>query len=98
MVTDRYLSVIHHPDVASFAAWLAERPEVEHVYYPGLPSHPQHDVAVLVGYPTRAQIGAFELGREALPAKRVASMAAALQCDPERLRVPPLVEYLEAME
>ncbi len=25
MVTDRYLSVIHHPDVASFAAWLAER-------------------------------------------------------------------------
>jgi hypothetical protein len=58
----------------------------------------QNDVAMLVGYPTRAQIGAFELGREALPAKRVASMAAALQCDPERLRVPPLSEYLEAME
>ncbi len=58
----------------------------------------QHDVAMLVGYPSRAQIGAFELGREALPAKRVASMAAALQCEPERLRVPPLSEYLEAME
>ena len=54
----------------------------------------QHDVAMLVGYPTRAQVGAFELGREALPAKRVASMAAALQCDPERLRVPPLSEFL----
>ena len=25
MVTDRYLRVVHHPDVASFAAWLAER-------------------------------------------------------------------------
>jgi transcriptional regulator with XRE-family HTH domain len=58
----------------------------------------QHDVAMLVGYPSRAQIGAFELGRESLPLKRVASMAAALQCDPERLRVPPLSEYLEAME
>ena len=54
----------------------------------------QHDVAMLVGYPTRAQIGAFELGREALPLKRVASMAAALQCEPERPRVPPLSEYL----
>ena len=58
----------------------------------------QHDVAMMVGYPTRAQIGAFELGRESLPLKRVASMAAALQCEPERLRVPPLSEYLEAME
>lgn len=58
----------------------------------------QHDVAMLVGYPTRAQVGAFELGREALPAKRVASMAAALQCDPERLRVPPLSECAEMLK
>ena len=54
----------------------------------------QHDVAMLVGYPTRAQVGAFELGREALPLSRIDRMAAALQCDPERLRVPPLSEYL----
>ena len=58
----------------------------------------QSDVARLMGYPTRAQVGAFETGRESLPLKRVASMAAALQCDPERLRVPPLSEFLEAME
>ena len=58
----------------------------------------QSDVARLMGYPTRAQVGAFETGRESLPLKRVASMAAALQCEPERLRVPPLSEYLEAME
>ena len=58
----------------------------------------QHDVAMLVGYPSRAQIGAFELGRESLPLKRVASMAAALQCDPERLRVPPLSEFLKVSE
>jgi len=54
----------------------------------------QHDVAMLVGYPTRAQAGAFETGREALPLSRIDRMAAALQCEPERLRVPPLSEYL----
>ena len=58
----------------------------------------QHDVAMLVGYPTRAQVGAFETGREALPLSRIDRMAAALQCDPERLRVPPLSEYLEVTE
>ena len=58
----------------------------------------QHDVAVLVGYPTRAQVGAFETGREALPLSRIDRMAAALQCEPERLRVPPLSEFLGAME
>lgn len=55
----------------------------------------QSDVAAMTDYPTRAQVGAFELGREALPLSRVDRMAAALQCDPERLRVPPLSEYLE---
>ena len=58
----------------------------------------QSDVARLMGYPTRAQVGAFETGSESLPLKRVASMAAALQCEPERLRVPPLSEFLGAME
>ena len=58
----------------------------------------QHDVAMLVGYPTRAQVGAFETGREALPLSRIDRMAAALQCEPERLRVPPLSEFLGAME
>jgi cystathionine gamma-synthase/methionine-gamma-lyase len=27
------------------ATWLQDRPEVARVYYPGLPDHPQHDVA-----------------------------------------------------
>ena len=58
----------------------------------------QNDVAKLLGYPTRAQIGAYEIGTEALPLRRVEAMAVALQCEPERLRVPPLSEYLEAME
>jgi cystathionine beta-lyase/cystathionine gamma-synthase len=27
------------------AAWLDDQPVVQHVYYPGLPAHPQHDLA-----------------------------------------------------
>jgi cystathionine beta-lyase/methionine-gamma-lyase len=29
----------------ALAAWLQEQPQVERVYYPGLPSHPQHELA-----------------------------------------------------
>jgi cystathionine gamma-synthase/methionine-gamma-lyase len=32
-------------NAAGVAAWLAEQPEVARVYYPGLPSHPQHAIA-----------------------------------------------------
>lgn len=32
-------------NAATIAAWLAEQPQVAHVYYPGLPSHPQHALA-----------------------------------------------------
>lgn len=32
-------------NAARIAAWLAEQPHVERVHYPGLPSHPQHELA-----------------------------------------------------
>jgi cystathionine gamma-synthase/methionine-gamma-lyase len=32
-------------NAAAVAAWLAEQPQVARVYYPGLPSHPQHELA-----------------------------------------------------
>jgi cystathionine beta-lyase/cystathionine gamma-synthase len=35
----------HVKTAESLAAWLAQHPNVEHVYYPGLPSHPQHVLA-----------------------------------------------------
>ncbi len=35
----------HVRTAQALAAWLAQRPEVERVYYPGLPSHPQHALA-----------------------------------------------------
>src|SRR5690606_29482652 len=35
----------HSAKALALAEWLQERPEVEKVYYAGLPSHPGHDLA-----------------------------------------------------
>jgi cystathionine gamma-lyase len=35
----------HEQNARALAAWLAKHPQVEKVYYPGLESHPQHDLA-----------------------------------------------------
>jgi cystathionine beta-lyase/cystathionine gamma-synthase len=35
----------HCANAEALAEWLAARPEVERVYYPGLPGHPGHDIA-----------------------------------------------------
>ena len=35
----------HSENALMLARWLQEQPGVRHVYYPGLPGHPQHDLA-----------------------------------------------------
>ena len=35
----------HNANAQAIAEYLARHPKVPHVYYPGLPSHPQHDLA-----------------------------------------------------
>lgn len=35
----------HNSNALTLAQWLESHPSVEQVYYPGLPSHPQHDLA-----------------------------------------------------
>ena len=35
----------HDLNGRAIAQWLSTRPEVKHLYYPGLPTHPQHDLA-----------------------------------------------------
>jgi len=73
----------HSANALALARWLEGRPEVARVHYPGLPSHPQHELA------KRQQTGfggivAFELkgGREAawrlIDATRVFSITANL--------------------
>lgn len=36
----------HEKNARQIASWLASRPEVETVYYPGLPEHPGHELAL----------------------------------------------------
>lgn len=36
---------VHGRNADALAAWLNEQPEIAKVYYPGLPTHPGHDVA-----------------------------------------------------
>jgi cystathionine gamma-lyase len=35
----------HCANAAALAGWLSEQPKVERLYYPGLPSHPGHEIA-----------------------------------------------------
>jgi len=35
----------HSANARDLAQWLTQQPQVEHVYYPGLPSHPGHEIA-----------------------------------------------------
>lgn len=35
----------HSANALAIAAWLETHPKIERVYYPGLPSHPQHELA-----------------------------------------------------
>ncbi|HWQ15891.1 MAG TPA: aminotransferase class I/II-fold pyridoxal phosphate-dependent enzyme [Roseiflexaceae bacterium] len=56
-------------NAARVAAWLAEQPQVERVYYPGLPSHPQHALAASSFGGLFGAMVSFDLrggGREAL--------------------------------
>jgi len=35
----------HSANARRLAAWLSEQPQIDRVYYPGLPSHPGHEIA-----------------------------------------------------
>jgi methionine-gamma-lyase len=74
----------HNANALRLAAWLEQHPAVAHVSYPGLPSHPQHDLA------RRQMTGGFggmvcfdlkggvEAGRRLMNAVRVCSLAVSL--------------------
>jgi cystathionine gamma-synthase/methionine-gamma-lyase len=56
-------------NAAQIATWLVEQPEVAQVYYPGLPSHPQHELATRVFGALYGGMVSFDLqrgGRETL--------------------------------
>ena len=76
----------HDANGRAVAAWLSRRPEVRKLYYPGLPSHPQHELACrqMSGF---GGMISFDLGDPALARRFV-----------ERTRIFALAESLGGVE
>ena len=68
----------------ALAAWLEQQPEIERVYYPGLPSHPQHGLARAQMKPGYGPViafavrGGFETTSRLVASLRLATQAVSL--------------------
>jgi len=72
----------HNQNGEALAAFLAEQPKVRHVYYPGLATHPQHDLAKRqmrgFGGMIAFELGSLEAARRLLNAVQLMSLAESL--------------------
>src|SRR5947208_14373330 len=72
----------HNANGLALAEFLAAHPKVRHVYYPGLPSHPQHDLAKRqmrgFGGMLSFDLGSLEAARRVLNNVRLHSLAESL--------------------
>jgi cystathionine beta-lyase/cystathionine gamma-synthase len=73
----------HCANAGRLAEWLCRQPQVERVYYPGLPDHPGHDVAArqmkdFGGMVSIRLRGGAEAARRFLPRTRLFSLAESL--------------------
>lgn len=73
----------HCASAMKIAAWLEKHPKIERVYYPGLPSHPQHDLAkkqmsAFGGMIAVVMKGDIEAAKRMLSACRVFTLAESL--------------------
>jgi cystathionine beta-lyase/cystathionine gamma-synthase len=72
----------HNENGLALAETLAVHPKVKHVYYPGLPSHPQHELAIRqrrgFGGMLAFELGSLESARRFLNAVRLMSLAESL--------------------
>lgn len=86
----------HQRGAMALAKMLAEHPKVEKVYYPGLPSHPQHDLA------KRQQKGfgamlSFDVKGERAQAEKILTGTRFFQLAESLGGVESLMEYPETM-
>jgi len=72
----------HNETGQRIAEWLEQRPEIERVYYPGLPSHPQHELAKrqMSGFTGMVSIetGSLDRARKLVESVRVFALAESL--------------------
>jgi cystathionine gamma-synthase len=82
----------HNESGQRIALWLERHPRVKRVYYPGLPSHPHHDVAVrqMRGY---GGVVSFEVGGTTDDVVRVLSRLRLLSIGPSLGGVESLITH-----
>ena len=72
----------HDANARRIAEWLTRQPNVLHVYYPGLPSHPQHDLACRqmkgFGGMISIELGSLERARRFVERTRLFALAESL--------------------
>lgn len=72
----------HNENGARIAEWLESHPAVERVYYPGLASHPQHELAVhqMSGFTgmISIELGSIERAKQVLERVRIFALAESL--------------------
>jgi cystathionine gamma-lyase len=73
----------HCANARRLATWLTEQPQIERVYYPGLPSHPGHQLAMrqmrdFGGMISMRMRDGGEAARRFLPRTRLFSLAESL--------------------
>jgi cystathionine gamma-synthase len=90
----------HNENALTIARWLTGRPEVEAVNYPGLETHPQHDVATrqMRGYGGVLSFslrGGFDAVKRVLPRLRLAHLAANLGAVETLAGVPATTSHVE---
>jgi cystathionine beta-lyase/cystathionine gamma-synthase len=72
----------HNENGMALATFLAAHPKVQHVYYPGLPAHPQHELARRqmrgFGGMLAFELGSLESARRLLNGVRLLSLAESL--------------------
>jgi cystathionine gamma-lyase len=72
----------HNENGQRIAEWLEQHPQVERVYYPGLPSHPQHELArrQMKGFTgmVSIEIGSMERAKKLVESVRIFALAESL--------------------
>ena len=72
----------HERNAGQLAAWLVKQPRIRKVYYPGLPQHPQHDLARRqasgFGGIVSIELGSLDAARRFMESLRIFSLAESL--------------------
>jgi cystathionine beta-lyase/cystathionine gamma-synthase len=92
----------HNANGLAVAGWLEAHPKVERVFYPGLPSHPQHELAArqMSGFTgmVSVDVGSLERARALTEHTRIFRLAESLGGVESLISVPALMTHASVPE